>query len=274
MTINDTATLNNGVEMPLLGLGVFRSQEGDEVKNAIQYALDAGYRHVDTAKIYANERGVGQAVADSGIKRDEIFVTTKVWNSDQGYDKTLKACDNSLKRLGMDYVDLFLIHWPVKGKYKETWGAMEKIYEQGKARAIGISNFLPHHIEDILTVANVVPMVNQVEFHVHLQQPALQEKCKEHGIILEAWSPIKKGRLGEETVLLDIGQKYGVSPYQVALRWIIQKGHVAIPKSVRKERIEANADLYGFDLSEEDLARIDGMDRGERVGPDPDNFDF
>lgn len=260
--------------MPWLGLGVFRSQDGAEVEHAIRWALDAGYRSIDTARIYANEAGVGRALRQSTIPREELFVTTKVWNSDQGFDSTLRAFDDSLERLGMDSVDLYLVHWPVHGKYKDTWRALERLYEEGRARAIGVSNFLIHHLEDLLGSARIAPMVNQVEFHPYLQQPALQAFARSNGIQLEAWSPIMKGEAATEPVLLEIGRPYGKTGVQVALRWILQKSIVVIPKSVHQERIVANAAIFDFELTAEDMARIDDLDRHHRYGPDPDNFSF
>lgn len=273
-SIASTVPLANDVPMPWLGLGVFRTQEGEEVEQSIQWALDAGYRSIDTARIYANEVGVGRAIHQSGIPRNEVFVTTKIWNSDQGYASTLKAFDESLERLGMSYVDLYLIHWPVKGKFRDTWRALETLYAEGRARAIGVSNFLVHHLEELRVGASVVPMVNQVEFHPYLQQPALQAFCRKHGIRLEAWSPIMKGEAATEPTLAAIGRKYGKNGAQVALRWILQKGVVAIPKSVKQERIVSNAAVFDFELTADEMRQIDGLDRHHRYGPDPDNFDF
>lgn len=274
MNLKSTVTLQNGVEMPIFGLGVFLTKEGSEVENAVKYALERGYIHIDTAAIYANERGVGKAVRESGIPREDIFITSKVWNSDQGHQSTLKAFEKSLDRLGTDYLDLYLIHWP-KGKLSvETWKAMEEIYESGRAKAIGVSNFLVHHLQDLLPTCKIKPMVNQVEFHPYLQQPPLQNFCKENQIQFEAWSPIMKGKVMEIDVLKALGVKYGKSPVQVTLRWEVQKGIVTIPKSIRKERIFTNADIFDFELSEEDMAKIDRLDKHQRVGADPDNFDF
>jgi len=272
MKLEDRVVLQNGVKMPWLGLGVFRSEAGQEVENAVRWALEAGYRSIDTAMIYGNEASVGKAVRESSLPRDEVFITTKVWNTDQGYDSTLAAFETSLDLLKMEYVDLYLVHWPVKGKYKETWQAMEAIYRGGRARAIGVSNFLVHHLEDLLPSAEIVPMVNQVEFHPRLQQPELQEICRRNRIQLEAWSPIMKGRVLQVPELVALGKKYGKSAVQVSLRWILQQGIIAIPKSVKQERIVSNADLYDFELSPEDMALIATLDRGERVGPHPDNF--
>lgn len=274
MNLQSTVTLSNDVKIPLFGLGVFKMAEGEEVADSVTWALEAGYRSIDTAKVYANEAGVGKAIHASVVPREDIFVTTKVWNSDQGYDTTLKAFDTSLDQLGMDYVDLYLVHWPVKGKYNQTWKAVEQLYRDGRAKAIGVSNFLVHHLKDILSSGNIVPMVNQVEFHPRLQQPELQAFCSTQGIQLEAWSPIMKGRVMDIPELQEIGRNYGKNPVQVTLRWLMQKNIVAIPKSSRRERIISNANIFDFSLSEGEMSQIESLDQGVRIGPDPDNFDF
>ncbi|MBX2820497.1 MAG: aldo/keto reductase [Rhodothermaceae bacterium] len=275
---NDVSTtvvaLSNGVNIPLVGLGVFKLEEGEEVSNSVLWALEAGYRSIDTAKVYGNERGVGKAIKQSGIPRDQLFLTTKVWNSDQGYDETLRAFDKSLELLGEEYVDLYLVHWPVKGKYVETWKALESLYKEGRVRSVGVSNFLQHHLEDVLESSSLVPMVNQIEFHPRLQQPSLQEFCIKHNIQLEAWSPIMKGRVVDIPELYEIGARYNKNAVQVTLRWLLQKGIVSIPKSARKERIESNIDIFDFALNDAEMDRIEGLDSGERIGPDPDNFNF
>jgi diketogulonate reductase-like aldo/keto reductase len=260
--------------MPWFGLGTFRSDEGEEVIDSVKWALRAGYRSIDTAAAYGNEAGVGQAIRESETPRAEVFVTTKVWNNDQGYDRTLRAFNASLEQLGMDYVDLYLIHWPVKGKYKDTWRALERIYEDGRARAIGVSNFLAHHIEDLMGSANVRPVVDQVEFHPHLQQPDLQAYLKDNDIQMEAWAPIMKGEVLKVPELVEIGRSHGKSAVQVTLRWMRQLGIVAIPKSVHKNRIEENASIFDFELSQEEMEIINGLDRHRRFGSDPDNFNF
>lgn len=272
--INGTFRLHNGVEMPYLGLGVYLSKDGQEVKNAVSWALDAGYRHIDTAMIYKNERGVGEAIRKHEVPRKDIFVVSKLWNSDQGYDSTLRAYDKSLERLGMDYLDLYLIHWPTAGKYKETWRAMETLYKEGRVRAIGVSNFLQHHLEDVMADANIVPMVNQMEFHPHLVQQDLLDFCNKHHIQYEAWSPVMQGHVFKMDAFKKLAEKYGKTIAQVVLRWDLQKGVVTIPKSVHQGRIQENAGLFDFELSAEDMAYIDEMDKGKRFGPDPDNFDF
>jgi diketogulonate reductase-like aldo/keto reductase len=272
--IKGTFQLHNGVDMPYFGLGVFQSKDGDEVINAIHYALDAGYRHIDTAAIYRNERGVGEAIKSSAVKRGDIFLTSKLWNGNQGYDSAKKALEASLERLGTDYLDLYLIHWPVKDKYKESWKALEEAYKKGKVRAIGVSNFLKHHLEDLLNDVEIVPMVNQMEFHPYLVQQPLLDYCKKHGIQYEAWSPIMKGKVQDVTLLNELAEKYGKNPYQIVLRWDLQKGVVTIPKSVQQDRIVNNAEIFDFSLSDEDMMQIDALDKNKRLGPDPDNFDF
>lgn len=272
--IQGTFRLHNGVEMPYLGLGVYLSKDGQEVINAVKWALQDGYRHIDTASIYANEEGVGSGIKASGIPREEVFLVSKVWNSDQGYDSTLKAFDDSLHRLGTDYLDLYLIHWPVDGKYKETWKALERLYSEKRIRAIGVSNFMQHHLEDLLTVAEIVPMVNQMEFHPYLVQQSLIDYCRTKGIQYEAWSPMMQGHIFKDPVFQKLAGKYNKTIAQIVLRWDLQKGVVTIPKSSKKERILANADLFDFELSQDDMAHLDSLDKGQRFGPDPDNFDF
>lgn len=269
-----TILLNNDVEMPLLGLGVFQARDGREVEQAITWALEAGYRSIDTAAAYRNEEGVGSAIRNSSVPREEIFVTTKLWNGDQRQGTMLSAFETSLEKLGLDYVDLYLIHWPVKGKYKESWRVLESIYESGRAKAIGVSNFLIHHLDDLMQDANVVPTVNQIEFHPFLQQPDLIAHCRKLGIVPEAWSPIMKGRVMQVPELVQIGEKYGKTAVQVTLRWMIQKEIITIPKSVKQARIQANGDIFDFALSDDDMAAIDNLDKNERIGPDPDNFNF
>jgi methylglyoxal/glyoxal reductase len=271
--IADKTVLNNGIEMPWLGLGVWKTKEGDEVVNAVKYALQAGYRSIDTAAVYGNEAGVGQALRESGVSRDELFITTKVWNADQGYDSTLRAFEESRKKLGLDVIDLYLIHWPVKGKYTETWKALVKLYQDGLVRAIGVSNFQVNHLQDILDSSDIVPAVNQVECHPLLQQKELRAFCKDKGIQLEAWSPLMQGNL-DLPLLTELAQKYGKSPAQIVLRWDLQSGIVTIPKSISEGRIRENANVFDFSLSPEDMQRLDELNQNKRFGPDPDNFDF
>ncbi|ANB61249.1 aldo/keto reductase [Anoxybacteroides amylolyticum] len=274
-TLRDGAVLHNGVKMPWLGLGVYKVQEGEEVVQAVKTAIEIGYRHIDTASFYQNEEGVGRAVRESGVPREELFITTKVWNSDQGYDTTLKAFEESLKKLDLAYIDLYLVHWPVKGKYKETYKALEKLYKDGLVRAIGVSNFQIHHLQDLMATCEIKPMVNQVEYHPRLTQKALHAFCKENGIQLEAWSPLMRGgELLNEPVLVEIGKKYGKTPAQVILRWDLQHEVVTIPKSVTPQRIKENADIFDFELTAEEMEAIDSLNQEKRIGPDPDNFDF
>jgi methylglyoxal/glyoxal reductase len=274
MDISTKVRLNNGVEMPWLGLGVFRAEDGKEVENAVVTALKHGYRSIDTAAVYQNERGVGLGLKKSGVPREAVFLTSKVWNSDQGYKNTMRAFEESLDRLQTDYLDLYLIHWP-KGKLSpETWKAMEELYEKGLIRAIGVSNFLVHHLEDFLPECKIVPAVNQVEFHPELIQPELLEYCQGKGIQPEAWSPIMKGKVLNIPVLQALAAKYGKTPVQIVLRWDIQKGVVTIPKSVKPERIISNADIFDFELSDEDMAKIDRLDKNRRLGFHPDEIPF
>ncbi|OEK01937.1 glyoxal reductase [Roseivirga sp. 4D4] len=267
-------TLSNGVSIPMVGLGVLKAKDGLEVESAVRTALQNGYRLIDTAAAYQNEAGVGNAIKASGIPRDEIFLTTKVWNSDQGYENTLAAFEHSLELLQTDYIDLYLIHWPVAGKYKDTWRALETLYKQGKVRAIGVSNFQVHHLEDLMSVAEITPMINQVETHPHLQQGELQAFAKAHEIKLEAWRPIMMGEVMLLPELREIAKGYQKSPAQITLRWLTQRGIIVIPKSVKEKRIVENADIFDFDLSENEMNLIASLDRGRRLGPDPDNFNF
>ncbi|SDE02749.1 Aldo/keto reductase [Paenibacillus sp. UNCCL117] len=271
--IQDTVKLHNGVDMPWLGLGVWKTKDGDEVIRAVTDALEAGYRSVDTAAVYGNEAGVGQAIRQSGIPRDDIFITTKVWNADQGFEQTLRAFEESRKKLLVDTVDLYLIHWPVKEKYKDTWKALIKLHQEGYVRAIGVSNFHPHHLRDIIEDSGVVPTVDQVELHPLLQQRELRQYCAEHQIRLEAWSPLMQGNL-DLPLLQELAAKYGKSPAQIILRWDLQQGVVVIPKSVTTSRIRENADIFDFQLSDDDLARLDQLNENKRFGADPDNFNF
>ncbi|MCL6547501.1 MAG: aldo/keto reductase [Alicyclobacillus sp.] len=272
--IADCTTLQNGVEMPWFGLGVYKIPDGEDVERAVLAAVEAGYRSIDTAAFYENEAGVGRAVRACGLPRESLFITTKVWNSDQGYESTLRAFEASRKRLGMDYVDLYLVHWPVKGKYRDTWRALEKLYRDGWVRAIGVSNFQVHHLQDVMRDCEVVPMVNQVEYHPRLTQEELLTFCKQQKIQMEAWSPLMRGRIREIPEIVEIARRHGKTPAQVVLRWDLQHEVVTIPKSVHPERIRENADIFDFELSEEEMKRIDALNRNDRTGADPDNFDF
>jgi diketogulonate reductase-like aldo/keto reductase len=269
LTLQSTVKLNNGVELPRLGLGVFRAPRGEVTREAVSAALAAGYRHIDTARIYGNERDVGAAVRESGLPRQDIFVTTKLWNEDQGYDSALRACERSLKDLGLEYVDLYLVHWPVPGRRLDSWRALEKLLADGKCRAIGVSNFLEHHLDELLGKAKVVPAVNQVEQHPFLHQPSLLRYCAGKGIAVEAYSPLTKGmRLGDPRVV-ELARKYGKSPAQVLIRWCLEHGLVVIPKSVHAERIHENASVFDFSFSPEDLRQLDGMNEDLYTGWDP-----
>jgi methylglyoxal/glyoxal reductase len=273
-SLKSTTTLHNGVKMPWVGLGVFLVKDGEEVVKSVKAALEAGYRSIDTAAIYKNEEGVGQAIAESNVPREELFITTKIWNADQGFEETLKAFDVSMEKLGLDYLDLLLIHWPLpsQGKYLDTWRALEKLYKDGRVRAIGVSNFKVHHLQDILNNCEIKPMVNQVEYHPRFNQRELHDFCKKNEIQLEAWSPLMQGGLLDEPALVEIAAKYGKSTAQVIIRWDIQTGVVTIPKSVKPHRIVENADVFDFELSQEDMDKINALNQDKRMFADPDEF--
>ncbi|RCW46985.1 diketogulonate reductase-like aldo/keto reductase [Halopolyspora algeriensis] len=274
MSQTPTVTLNSGARIPQLGFGVFQVPP-DEVFEPVRTAIEAGYRSIDTAAAYGNEEGVGRAIAESGVARQELFVTTKLWNDQQGYDETLRAFDASLNKLGLDYVDLYLIHWPAPGQdlYIDTWKAFEKLHADGRAKSIGVSNFQIPHLRRVLEETDVVPAVNQIELHPNLQQPDLRAFHTEHGITTEAWSPIGQGKgLLEDTTLTSLADKYGKTPAQIVLRWHMQLGNVAIPKSVTPSRVRENLDVFDFEIAEDDMKVIAGLETGTRVGPDPDVF--
>ncbi|MEH7011856.1 aldo/keto reductase [Neobacillus niacini] len=273
-SLRDTTTLHNGVKMPWFGLGVFKVKEGEEVVRSVKAAIKNGYISIDTAAVYKNEEGVGQAIKESGVAREELFITTKVWNADQGYDSTLQAFETSLGKLGLDYIDLYLIHWPVKGKYNDTWKALEKLYRDGRVRAIGVSNFHVHHLEDLLSHAEIKPMVNQIEYHPHLTQKEVHDFCKKEGIQLEAWSPLKQGVLLTDPTINEIAEKHNKSAAQIILRWDLQNEVVTIPKSTNENRIIENADIFDFELTPEEMQRINDLNKNDRIGSDPDNFNF
>ncbi|WP_188456050.1 aldo/keto reductase [Virgibacillus oceani] len=264
-------TLNNGLKMPQLGYGVWQVPE-DEATPAVEKALEVGFRSIDTAKVYANERGVGEALANRNVPREDLFITTKVWNSDQGYENTLKAYDESLEKLGLDYVDLYLIHWPTPkyDEYVETYKAMEKLYKDGRVKAIGVCNFNIEHLQRLLDECDVVPAVNQVECHPYLQQKELKDFCDKHNIHLEAWSPLMQG--GEvlaNDVVKGIAEKHDKTSAQVIIRWHLQSDRIVIPKSVTPSRIEENFDVFNFELSPDDMEKMTVLDRGQRKGPEP-----
>jgi diketogulonate reductase-like aldo/keto reductase len=277
-TIKSKTALYNNVQMPWFGLGVFKVEEGSELVEAIKSAVRHGYRSIDTAAIYGNESSVGQgireALSENNLPREDLFVTSKVWNADLGYESALAAYETSLNKIGLDYLDLYLIHWPVAGKYKEAWRALETLYKEGRVKAIGVSNFQIHHLEDLLKEAEIKPMVNQVEFHPLLTQKELLSFTKEHNIQLEAWSPLMQGQLLDNPVLKEIADNHGKSIAQVILRWDLQHGVITIPKSTKEHRIIENSSIFDFELTKEELDQIDRLNQNHRVGPDPDNFDF
>lgn len=271
LALNSRLTLNNGVEMPRFGLGVFRTEVGSETENAVQWALEAGYRAIDTAAGYGNEAEVGKSVRASGLPRAEIFVTSKVATGDLSYEKTKAAFEKSIGLMGLDYIDLYLIHWPVND-WQGAWRALEEIYKTSRLKAIGVSNFLQHHLEELFRFAEVIPAANQIEYHPYLQQPDLIAFCRQHHIAVTAWAPIMKGRVMDVPALIEIGAKYGKSPVHVTLRWMLQTDIITIPKSARKERIIDNADVYDFELTADEIAAINALDKNERIGPHPDRF--
>ncbi|MDI3405089.1 aldo/keto reductase [Streptomyces cavernicola] len=268
-----TVTLNNGVEIPQLGFGVFQVPDA-ETTAAVASALEAGYRSIDTAAIYGNEAGVGKALAESGVAREDLFITTKLWNADQGYDSTLRAFDDSLAKLGLDHVDMYLIHWPTPARdlYKETWRAIEKLVADGRVRTAGVSNFQPDHLKRLIDGAELVPAVNQVELHPGLQQSELRAVHAELGIATEAWSPLAQGAVLKDEAVTTVADRHGKSPAQVVLRWHLQLGNIVIPKSVTPERIRQNLDVFDFALSDDEMAAVAGLDRDLRTGPHPDQF--
>jgi methylglyoxal/glyoxal reductase len=273
-----TTTLYNGVNMPWIGLGVFKVEEGPELVNAVKFAIKHGYRSIDTAAIYGNEEGVGQAIREAineyGIDREDIFITSKVWNADLGYKSTIEAYETSVRKLGLDYLDLSLIHWPVEDKYVEAWRALETIYKEGKVKAIGVSNFQVHHLQDLMKDAEIKPMVNQVEYHPRLTQQEVKTFCDNNGIQFEAWSPLMQGQLFDNPLLKEIANKFNKTVAQVILRWDIQNGVITIPKSTKELRIIENSTIFDFELTKEDMEQINNLNQNHRVGPNPDNIDF
>lgn len=271
MNLQSTYTLNNGIKIPVLGLGVFQSPRGETTQQAVTAALKNGYRHIDTAKIYANEQDVGTAIRNSGIPREDVFVTTKLWNSDQGYDSTLRAIDQSLQKLQMEYVDLYLMHWPVKEHRLQSWKAMEKIAADGKAQAIGISNFLTRHVQELLDDCNIVPAINQIELSPFnfLHRKDTIDFCREKNIVIEAYSPLTKAQKLNDPQLVEIAKKYGKTTAQILIRWVLEHEFVVIPKSVKEHRIIENADVFDFSISRQDMDFLDGLNENLATGWDP-----
>jgi 2,5-diketo-D-gluconate reductase A len=271
-----TIALNNGIDIPQLGFGVFQI-DPDETKAATLTALEVGYRHIDTAQMYGNEQGVGEAVKESGLARDEVFVTSKLNNGFHAHDDALEAFDKSLERLGFDQIDLFLIHWPLPGidvDFVETWKALEEIYASGRARSIGVSNFQPKHIRRLVQESDVVPAVNQIEVHPYLTQEELRAVNAEHGIATEAWSPIAQGLVLDNPVIKGIAMEHDKTPAQVVLRWHVQRGDIVFPKSVTRSRVEENFDIFDFELSGSEVGFINALNKDERTGPNPDEFNY
>jgi 2,5-diketo-D-gluconate reductase A len=273
MTQVPNIRLNNGVDIPQFGFGVFQVPP-DQTAQAVLQAFEAGYRHIDTAQMYRNEEGVGQAVAESGLPRDEVFITTKLNNNGHGYESAISALDESLKKLQLDYVDLYLIHWPLPhlNRYVETWKGFEKLLADGKARSIGVSNFQPAHLDRLAAETDTVPAVNQIELHPRLTQVELRKYHKAHGIATEAWSPIAKGEVLGDPVITSLAEKYGRTPAQVVLRWHVQIGNIVFPKTVNPDRMRENINVFDFELAADDVASIESLNTNYRTGPDPDTF--
>lgn len=272
----DYQKLNNGIEIPSLGLGVFRMDDEKEAYNSVRKAIDLGYRHIDTAKVYENEAPIGRAVRESGVSREELFVTTKLWNEDIANGNEQKAFETSLRTLGLDYVDLYLVHWPIKDKYVSVWKEMEKIAQSGKARAVGVSNYLEHHLQEIINLKSLIPAVNQIELHPYLSQQPLVEFCTQYDIKIESWSPLcaNKNNLLQEPSLKEIGVKYSKTAAQVVLRWNIERGLIVIPKSANPKRQAENLDVFDFQLTIDDMQKIDQLNKNLRVGSHPDQVGF
>lgn len=272
LTIESTKTLHNGVEMPRFGLGVYKMTDKEAAVEAMVKAIRTGYKAIDTATVYDNEAEVGEAIRAGGVPREELFITSKVWNTDQGYDQTLRAFEASLKRLDMDYLDLYLTHWAIPDTFEETYRAIERLYDEKLIRAAGVSNHQQHHLEKILAKANTKPMVNQIELHPQLTQESLREFCAAQDIAVTSWSPLARGRLLEDPVLSEIGEKYGKSIAQTIIRWHLQNDLIVIPKSVTPSRIEENADVFDFELSEEEMKQISALNQDWRSGTHPDEI--
>lgn len=269
LTITSCVTLNNGILMPWFGLGVYQTPPGKVTEQSVAWALEAGYRHIDTARVYKNEESVGRALRASGVPREEVFITTKLWNAEHGFDEATQACRKSLERLGLDYLDLYLIHWPVEGTRRDSWRALEELHLEGLCRAIGVSNYTIRHLEEMEEYAQVLPAVNQVEFHPFLHQRDLLAWCRDHDIVLEAYSPLTRGERLNDPLLATIAAAHEKTPAQVLIRWCLQKELVVIPKSEKEKHIRDNAQVFDFQLTEEEMERIDGLDEGLRTCWDP-----
>jgi methylglyoxal/glyoxal reductase len=271
-------TLNNNIKMPELGYGVFRVDDGPKLARAVQSAIKMGYRSIDTAAIYGNEesvgKGINEAIEAGLVTREELFVTSKVWNDGLSYDETIAAYEESLRKMGLDYLDLYLIHWPGKDKYMESWKALESLYKDGRIKAIGVSNFQVHHLEHLLEGAEITPVINQIEFHPKLIQTEVRDFCRKHNIQVEAWSPLMNAELLSNETIKGIAQSHGKSPAQVILRWDLQHGVITIPKSMTESRIQENISIYDFELTSEQMEQLDALNEDFRSGPDPDEFDF
>ena len=272
LTINSIKTLHNGVEMPRFGLGVYKMTDKEAATEAMMTAIEAGYKAIDTATIYDNEVEVGEAVRNSSVKREDLFITSKVWNTDQGYDETLRAFEASLKRLGFDYLDLYLTHWAIEGKYVDTYRAIQRLYDEKLVRSIGVSSHQQHHLEKILATANTKPMVNQIELHPQLTQEPLREYCAANNIAITSWSPLARGRLLEDQVLAKIAATHGKTIAQIVIRWHLQSVLIVIPKSVTPSRIKENAQVFDFSLTQEEMKMIDGLNQDWRSGTHPDKI--
>ncbi len=272
LTINSTKLLHNGVEMPRFGLGVYKMTDKEAAVEAMVTAIQSGYKAIDTATVYDNEAEVGEAVRNSGVKRQELFITSKVWNTDQGYDETLRAFEASLKRLDFDYLDLYLTHWAIEGKYVETYRAIQRLYDEKLVRSIGVSNHHEHHLEKILATANTKPMVNQIELHPQLTQVPLRNFCEKNDIVVTSWSPLARGRLLEDPVLAEVAQQHNKSIAQVIIRWHLQSDLIVIPKSVTPSRIQENAEVFDFSLTSEEMKMIDELNQDWRSGTNPDDI--
>jgi len=274
MNLSSTVKLNNHVEIPVLGLGTYQIGDDKAVYNAVRCAIEIGYKHIDTAAAYHNESSIGRAIKDSGVKREDIFITTKLWNEEQRKDNQYNAFEESLERLGVDYIDLYLMHWPVRDKYVESWKILEKIYKEGRARAVGVCNFNIRHLKDIFAASDLMPAVNQVECHPWLTQVEVADYTQKNGIVFEPWSPFGVGMVLNDETLKSIAQKYNKSVAQLILRWGLQRGFINIPKSANKERILQNTQIFDFTVTDEDMAEIFKLNCGKRSGADPETFTF